>query len=242
MAEIIKLKKGDVALRLNQFDNFRLFNLYNDGVDDSRPMDLTGDAEYFLIFQSNKKEIRIPEFKDYDKNKLNIDKSQGQLLFFIDKGKAREILTFTEHKFFITRIYVTRDYVGRAIIKSQEELLYNGIWEESTDTDTGTLSEIIESSTEDIEKYLQTIETLNNEIADLRIVNTNLMGQIVDLNETINNLTNEVNELSAKVYKYETGNEYTGEIVDASATLVNINTTEREFQDKLRKLMDALND
>ena len=74
MAEIIKLKKGDVALRLNQFDNFRLFNLYNDGVDDSRPMDLTGDAEYILIFQSKKKEIRIPEFKDYDKNKLNIDK------------------------------------------------------------------------------------------------------------------------------------------------------------------------
>ena len=212
MADIIKLKKGDVALRLNQFDNFRLFNLYNDGVDDSRPMDLTGDAEYFLIFQSNKKEIRIPEFKDYDKNKLNIDKSQGQLLFFIDKGKAREILTF------------------------------NGIWEESTDADTGSLSDIIESSNEDIEKYLQTIEALNNEIADLRIVNTNLMGQIVDLNETINNLTNEVNELSAKVYKYETGNEYTGEIVDASATLVNINTTEREFQDKLRKLMDALND
>ena len=117
---------------------------------------------------------------------------------------------------------------------------------ESKKTNFSGNSEIYKPSIKDEkckdEKYLQNIETLNNEIADLRIVNTNLMGQIVDLNETINNLTNEVNELSAKVYKYETGDEYTGEIVDASATLVNINTTEREFQDKLRKLMDALND
>ena len=50
MAEIIKLKKGDVALRLNQFDNFRLFNLYNDGVDDN---------DSSIITAKNKRRIKF---------------------------------------------------------------------------------------------------------------------------------------------------------------------------------------
>ena len=60
--------KGDICLKLNPFDNFRLFTLYEDWrSDDRKPIDLSNGQKIYLVFKSKKKENHLcPEcFRTY---------------------------------------------------------------------------------------------------------------------------------------------------------------------------------
>ena len=44
--------KGDICLKLNPFDNFRLFTLYEDWrSDDRKPIDLSNGQKIYLVFK-----------------------------------------------------------------------------------------------------------------------------------------------------------------------------------------------
>ena len=125
--------KGDVCLKINPFDSYRLFTLYEDWRGDDRvPIDLSNNQKLYLVFKSNNKEIRIPEYNTIDSNYI-VDKVNGQVLFKISKKNAIDILAMDEKKFYITRLYDTTDYTGDNVLSSDEEVLYNGVWKDESD-------------------------------------------------------------------------------------------------------------
>ena len=95
--------KGDICLKLNPFDNFRLFTLYEDWrSDDRKPIDLSNGQKIYLVFKSKKKEIRIPEYDEIN-SAYTVDKVNGQVLFKISKKNAIDILAMDTRVFYITR-------------------------------------------------------------------------------------------------------------------------------------------
>ena len=118
--------KGDICLKINPFDNFRLFTLYEDWrSDDHVPIDLSNSQKIYLVFKSKKKEIRIPEYDEVN-SAYTVDKVNGQVLFKISKKNAIDILALDTRVFYITRIYDTTDYTGEKVVSSDEEVLYTG--------------------------------------------------------------------------------------------------------------------
>ena len=84
--------KGDVCLKINPFDNYRMFTLYEDWrSDDRKPIDISNGQKIYLVFKSKNKEIRIPEY-DTVESGYSVDKVNGQVLFKISKKNAIDIL------------------------------------------------------------------------------------------------------------------------------------------------------
>ena len=124
--------KGDICLKLNPFDNFRLFTLYDDWRnDDRKPLDLSNGQKLYLIFKSKKSEIRIPEYDLVDSN-YTVDKVNGQVLFKISKKNAIDILAMDTDIFYITRVYDIMDSTGQKVTSSEEEVLYTGKFKDET--------------------------------------------------------------------------------------------------------------
>ena len=113
--------KGDVCLKINPFDNFRLFTLYEDWRnDDRKPLDLSGNQKLYLVFKSKNKEIRIPEYDTIDSN-YTVDKVNGQVLFKISKKNAVDILAMNTNIFYITRIYEITDGISAKVTSSEDK-------------------------------------------------------------------------------------------------------------------------
>ena len=118
--------KGDVCLKLNPFDNFRMFTLYEDWRSDDRiPIDLSNGQKLYLVFKSKKKEIRIPEY-DLINTEYTVDKVNGQVLFKISKKNAIDILAMDTRVFYITRQYDVTDYTGDIFVPAEGRMAYGG--------------------------------------------------------------------------------------------------------------------
>ena len=85
--------KGDTCLLINPFDTYHLFRIYNNWNTDSKSLFNLSDSgqKIFLIFKSNKTEIRIPEF-DNSGSTYSVDRTNGEVLFKITKENANNIL------------------------------------------------------------------------------------------------------------------------------------------------------
>ena len=205
--------KGDICLKINPFDNFRLFTLYEDWrSDDRKPIDLSNGQKIYLVFRSKNKEIRIPEYDMIDSD-YTVDKVNGQVLFKIPKKQAVDILSLDNRVFYITRVYDVTDYTGEKILSSDEEVLYTGQWKDET-------SNTVDNYTSQLKNLMGIVEDRNKQIKDLQDANVKLMEQNANFATTLNTLQEEYDKLlsdynliEAKLTEYESGNEYSGTVV-----------------------------
>ena len=233
--------KGDICLKLNPFDNFRMFTLYeNWRSDDRTPLDLSNGQKVYLVFKSKNKEIRIPEYDLID-SEYSVDKVNGQVLFKISKKNAIDILAMDTNVFYITRVYEVTDYTGEKVVTSDEEVLYTGQWkDESQNT--------VDNYTSQLKTVTSILDDRNQQIKDLMESNARLMQQNAEYAETINNLqsenekmTNEISDLEAKITEYESGVEYTGTVV-GEGTHYTIIEGKKYTEDQLQEAMKHLED
>jgi len=236
--------KGDICLKLNPFDNFRLFTLYEDWrSDDRKPIDLSNGQKIYLVFKSKNKEIRIPEYDMIDSD-YTVDKVNGQVLFKIAKKQAIDILAMDTRVFYITRIYNITDYTGEKVLSSEEEVLYTGQWKDET-------SNTVDNYTAQLKNLMDIVNERNKQIQDLQESNVKLMEQNTDfattlttLQEENDKLLSEIATLEAKLAEYEAGNEYNGMVVGEGThhtvitgrTLNGNEYTEEQLADALKTL------
>lgn len=205
--------KGDVCLKINPFDNFRMFTLYEDWrSDDRKPMDLSDSKDLYMVFKNKKKEIRIPEYDIIDSN-YTVDKVNGQVLFKISKKDAIDILAMDTRTFYITRVYNVTDSSGKKVVSSDEEVLFTGRWKDESEN-------TVENYTSQIKNLMDLLAERNKQISDLMASNARLMEQNVNLTKSVEDLQDandkmsaQVSELEAKVADYESGTEYAGEVL-----------------------------
>lgn len=205
--------KGDICLKINPFDNFRLFTLYEDWrSDDRKPIDLSNGQDIYLVFKSRNKEIRIPEYDLIDSD-YTVDKVNGQVLFKISKKQAIDILSMDTRVFYITRVYNVTDYTGEKILSSDEEVLYTGQWKDET-------SNTVDNYTSQLKNVMGILEDRNQQIKDLQESNVKLMEQnagfaesLTALQEENDRLTSELADLESRLAEYEAGNEYQGTVI-----------------------------
>lgn len=229
--------KGDVCLKLNPFDNYRMFTLYDNWKsDDRKPLDLSNGQKIYLIFKSKNKEIRIPEFNTIDSS-YTVDKVNGQVLFKINQKNAIDILAMDTRTFYITRTYETYDSSGENVVSSDEEVMYTGLWkEEGTNT--------IENYTSQIKSLTGILEERNVQIKDLQESNvklieqnTNFASQLETLKDTNNQLLSQISELEKKVNEYESGVEYSGTVV-GEGQKITIISGRKYTESELKKISD----
>lgn len=236
--------KGDICLKLNPFDNYRMFTLYEDWrSDDHKPIDLSNGQKIYLVFRSKNKEIRIPEYDLIDSN-YTVDKVNGQVLFKITKKQAIDILAMDTRVFYITRVYNITDYTGEKVVSSDEEVLYTGQWKDET-------SNTVDNYTAQLKNLMDIVNERNNQIKSLQESNVKLMEQNAEFAESMNTLQEENDKLSAdisaleaKLAEYEAGNEYSGMVVGdgthhtviTGRTLNGNEYTEKQLADALKGL------
>jgi len=210
--------KGDICLRLNPFDNFRMFTLYeNWRNNDRKPIDLSNGQKIYLIFKSKKKEIRIPEY-DLINSDYNVDKVNGQVLFKISKKNAIDALAMDSDVFYITRVYDVMDSTGKKVLSSEEEVLYTGRFKDETSNSVDGYTAQLKNMMNIIEDRNKQIKTLQDSNVSLTKQNADLSIQLTGLQDEMQKVDSQMNELEAKLAKYESGNEYTGEVIDDNAT------------------------
>lgn len=235
--------KGDVCLRISPFDNYRLFTLYADWMnDDRKPLDLTNSQTLYIVFKSKKKEIRIPEY-DTTYSSYEVDKVNGQVLFKISKKNAIDILSMESRQFYITRVHEYVDGYGNSVTASDEEVLYVGQWRDDTS--------LVDDYTSTIKALSQKLEERNNIILTLQASEAELMKQVVNYTSTIEELKSKNDELSSQMVTLEAenatlkqeGDTYTAEIMDKNATTLYIKSdkmyTEEEWAEIAKKGMNG---
>ena len=210
--------KGDICLKINPFDNFRMFTLYeNWRSDDRTPLDLSNGQKLYLVFKSKKKEIRIPEYDLVDSN-YTVDKVNGQVLFKISKKNATDILAMDSKVFYITRTYDILNSSGDKIASSDEEVLYTGLWKDES-------SNTVDNYTSQIKNLMNLIEDRNSQIKDLQESNVKLMeqntelaAQLESLQEENDKLAKELDEKEVELAQYQSGETYEGVVLDGNAS------------------------
>lgn len=233
--------KGDICLKLTPFDNYRMFTLYEDWrTDDRQPIDLSNGQKIYLVFKSGKKEIRIPEYDIFD-SEYAPDKVNGQVLFKISKKNAIDILAMDTNVFYITRVYEVTDYAGENVLSSDEEVLYTGQWKNESDN-------TVDSYTSQLKSATDLLAERNQQIADLMSANAKLMQQNAEYAEIISNLQSEnekmeqeITDLESKVAEYESGAEYSGEII-GEGTHYNIIEGKKYTEEQMKDALDYLED
>lgn len=231
--------KGDVCLKLNPFDNYRMFTLYDDWTkEDRKPIDLSSGQKLYLVFKSKNKEIRIPE---YDNIAYNVDKVNGQVLFKINQKNAIDALSMDNKKFYITRVYEIFDMSGEKVISSDEEVLYSGLFADEN-------SNTAESYTAEIKRLADLLANRNEQIKKLQESNANLIKQNTELSESVVSLKEElesknsrISELETKLNEYMSGNEYTGEVIDTNANYHTIISSKSYTEEEMQKMINLYN-
>lgn len=231
--------KGDICLKLNPFDNYRMFTLYDNWKsDDRKPLDLSNGQKMYLIFRSKNKEIRIPEMDTIDTS-YTVDKVNGQVLFKINQKNAVDILAMDTRTFYITRTYETYDTSGEKVLSSDEEVMYTGLWkEEGTNTIENYTSQI-KSLTDILEERNTQIKDLQESNAKLIEQNTNFATQLETLKDTNDQLSSQITELEKKVNEYESGAEYTGTII-GEGQQISIISGRTYTEDELKEISKNL--
>lgn len=231
--------KGDICLKINPFDNFRLFTLYEDWrSDDRKPIDLSNGQKIYLVFKSKNKEIRIPEYDMIDSD-YTVDKVNGQVLFKISRKNAVDILAMDTRVFYITRIYDVTDYTGEKVLSSDEEVLYTGQWKDES-------SNTVDNYTSQIKNLMSLLEERNKQIKDLQETNAKLLEQNAQFATTLTTLQDDYDKvvadmttLETKLEEYETGNVYEGTVV-GEGTHHTIITGAKYTEDQLKEALKDL--
>ena len=184
------LPQGDGTIRISPFDDYVSFTLFDDVEGQDSPIDLSNVGTISLVFVGEKDEIRIPNYTQVQ----DIDLSQGQVLFRIDKESSKKILALDNNNFYVSTRMVD---VNSA---SDETVLYTGKFLGLTDAAQQSLTSKLDDLTLEYTKELaskdEEIATLKSKVSELENKLSAALATIQTLQASNLNLTNEVATLS----------------------------------------------
>lgn len=191
------LPQGDGTIRISPFDDYIIFTLFDEtgenGELEDKPIDLSNVGTLTLVFIGENDEIRIPNWTQVQ----NVDLSQGQVLFRIDKENSKKILALDNQNFYIS----TRMEDESGI--SDESVLYTGTFLTVQDSARETLTSKINTQAllyaEELSKLNAEIERLNAELSEMITLDEEQIATIQALEASNLALTNEVATLSEQL-------------------------------------------
>lgn len=211
--------KGDTCLLINPFDTYHLFRIYNNWNTDSKSLLNLSDSgqKIFLIFKSNKTEIRIPEF-DNSGSTYSVDRTNGEVLFKITKENANNILAMSSNTFYLTRLFEYYDGDGKLIYTSGEEVIFTGKWADESRWTSSSLTAMIESLKKQLESANSQINSLTRTVNEQRLQLESYIEENQVLQERIEALESENEEIQRELSVYENANEFTSVVISDNAT------------------------
>jgi len=199
------LPQGDGTIRISPFDDYVSFTLYDDVEGEDSPIDLSNVGTISLVFVGENDEIRIPNYTQVQ----NIDLTQGQVLFRIDKENSKKILALDNQNFYVSTQMVD---VNSA---SDETVLYTGKFLNLTDAAQQSLTSEMQELTltytnavaeleEKLAKEEAKVESLTSvrdaqitTIEALRASNTSLTNEVATLSEALGSTSESLLEAAA---------------------------------------------
>lgn len=211
--------KGDTCLLINPFDTYHLFRIYNNWNTDSKSLLNLSDSgqKIFLIFKSNKTEIRIPEF-DNSGSTYSVDRTNGEVLFKITKENANNILAMSSNTFYLTRLFEYYDGDGKLIYTSGEEVIFTGKWADESRWTSSSLTATIESLKKQLESANSQINSLTRTVNEQRLQLESYIEENQVLQERVAALESENEEIQRELSVYESANEFTSVVISDNAT------------------------
>ena len=211
--------KGDTCLLINPFDTYHLFRIYNNWNTDSKSLLNLSDSgqKIFLIFKSNKTEIRIPEF-DNSGSTYSVDRTNGEVLFKITKENANNILAMSSNTFYLTRLFEYYDGDGKLIYTSGEEVIFTGKWADESRWTSSSLTATIDSLKKQLESANSQINSLTRTVNEQRLQLESYIEENQVLQERIAALESENEEIQRELSVYESANEFTSVVISDNAT------------------------
>jgi hypothetical protein len=190
-------------INISPFDTFIKFVLYNtaesdpSGTDSPELLDLTSMGSFYITFidDDNGDEIRIENYR----NIKGLSPANGELVFKISKEQSKKILKFNTNSFFISSSLKINDN------KSDETMVYTGIWLNANEKPKVILSENIkelENIVEDLNNNLRlekevsdnTIRILEREISTLKKEKRLLENALSELNEDVGKIIEDIRQ------------------------------------------------
>lgn len=211
--------KGDTCLLINPFDTYHLFRIYNNWNTDSKSLLNLSDSgqKIFLIFKSNKIEIRIPEF-DNSGSTYSVDRTNGEVLFKITKENANNILAMSSNTFYLTRVFEYYDGDGNLIYTSGEEVIFTGKWADESKWASSSLTAMIESLKKQLESANSQIYSLTRTVNEQKLRLESYIEENQSLQERVTTLESENEEMQRELSAYENANEFTSVVISDNAT------------------------
>ncbi len=211
--------KGDTCLLINPFDTYHLFRIYNNWNTDSKSLFNLSDSgqKIFLIFKSNKTEIRIPEF-DNSGSTYSVDRTNGEVLFKITKENANNILAMSSNTFYLTRVFEYYDGDGNLIYTSGEEVIFTGKWADESRWSSSSLTAMIESLKKQLESANSQIYSLTRTVNEQKLRLESYIEENQSLQERVTTLESENEEMQRELSAYESANEFTSVVISDNAT------------------------
>ena len=211
--------KGDTCLLINPFDTYHLFRIYNNWNTDSKSLFNLSDSgqKIFLIFKSNKTEIRIPEF-DNSGSTYSVDRTNGEVLFKITKENANNILAMSSNTFYLTRVFEYYDGDGNLIYTSGEEVIFTGKWADESKWASSSLTAMIESLKKQLESANSQIYSLTRTVNEQKLRLESYIEENQSLQERVTTLESENEEMQRELSAYENANEFTSVVISDNAT------------------------
>lgn len=211
--------KGDTCLLINPFDTYHLFRIYNNWNTDSKSLLNLSDSgqKIFLIFKSNKTEIRIPEF-DNSGSTYSVDRTNGEVLFKITKENANNILAMSSNTFYLTRVFEYYDGDGNLIYTSGEEVIFTGKWADESKWTSSSLTAMIESLKKQLESANSQIYSLTRTVNEQKLRLESYIEENQSLQERVTTLESENEEMQRELSAYESANEFTSVVISDNAT------------------------
>jgi len=225
------LPQGDGVIRISPFDDYIIFTLFDETGENSelvdKPIDLSNVGTLTLVFVGENDEIRIPNFTRVQE----VDPSQGQVLFRIDKESSKKILSLDNNNFYISTRMEDESGV------SDESVLYTGTFLGLTDaakqTMTSKLNEQALLYSQELAKLQSEIERLNAQLAEMLSLDEEQIATIQALEASNLSLTNEVATLTDKLGSAES--ELALKEAEEAQALADANKRKREQIAALRK-------
>mgnify|MGYP003131659188 FL=1 len=192
------LPQGDGTIRISPFDDYFVFTLFDEVDGENTPIDLSNVGDVYLTFIGNNDEIVIKNHTQVQE----IDLSQGEVLFKVDKSDSKKILALDNNNFYVsTKMTSANDLDG--VSTSDETILYQGLWLAFDDATRTTLTSQIQDQkllySEELAKLKAENDALKKENAEL-VENANEDTlTIQSLQSSNEDLTNQVSELEAQL-------------------------------------------
>ena len=191
------LPQGEGTIRISPFDDYIIFTLFDETGENGdladTPIDLSNVGTLTLVFTGANDEIRIPNWTQVQE----VDLSQGQVLFKIDKENSKKVLSLDNQNFYIsTRM---EDENGT----SDESVLYVGtfltVQDEAKQSMTAKFNNQALLYSKELAGLQETIKNLQKQLADMLSLDEEQIALIARLEASNLELTNQVATLSEQL-------------------------------------------